>query len=128
MKTISILLSLVNSLLAGLLLTYTLSGSAIQPDTLWLLAKSVAALSIILMGVLTWLTSTNAINSGLLLIGGLYLVVLGAVTVVWTIHRAILNGDMEYYMVIFGGSLMMQGLASLLGFSEAASSMTHGKI
>ena len=54
-------------------------------------------------------------NAGPLLISDLYLVVLGAVTTVWTYHLAVLSGDMEYYMAAFGGSLMTQGIASLLG-------------
>jgi hypothetical protein len=51
------------------------------------------------------------------LIGGLYLVVLGSVNIVWTYHLAVMSGDMEYYMILFGGSLMMQGLSSLIGFA-----------
>ena len=125
MKTISILLALVNALFAGLLLTYTLSNNEIHTaDTLWVLAKAVAALSVIVIGTLTWLVSIRAVNAGPLLIGGLYLVVLGAVTMVWTYHIAVLSGDMEYYMVLFGGSLMAQGIASLVGFGLEPRSMT----
>ena len=117
MKTISILLALVNALFAGLLLTYALSSTEVhESGTLWLLAKLLAALIVILISVLTMLASANTIRSGPLLMGGLVLVVLGAVTVVWTYHLAVLGGDVEYYMVLFGGSLMTQGLASLLGF------------
>lgn len=118
MKTISIFLALINSLLAGLLLTYTLSSNEIhQSGTLWLLAKSFAELSVVFIGALTWLTSMRTINPGPLLIGSLYLVVLGAVTIVWTYHLAVLNGQMQYYMAVFGASLMMQGISSLLGFA-----------
>jgi len=111
MKTVSILLALVNSLLAGLLLIYTLSSNEIhESGTLWLLTKSIAALTVIMIGALTWLASVRTAYTGPLLIGGLYLVVLGAVTIVWTYHLAVLSGDMEYYMVAFGGSLMMREL------------------
>lgn len=117
MKTLSIFLALINSLLAGLLLTYTLSSNEIhQSGTLWLLAKSFAELSVVFIGVLTWLTIMKTTNPGPVLIGSLYLVVLGAVTIVWTYHLAVLNGQMQYYMAVFGASLMMQGLSSLLGF------------
>jgi hypothetical protein len=68
--------------------------------------------------------SERAVNTGPLLIGGLYLVVLGAVTIVWTYHIAVLSGDMEYYMILFGGSLMTQGTASLVGFGLDSRSMT----
>lgn len=125
MKTMSILLALVNSLLAGLLLTYALSSHEIyEPGIIWLLTKSSAALFVIVVGILTWLASVNMIEAGPLLIGGLSLVVLGAVTIVWTYHIAVISGDMEYYMVIFGGSLMMQGIASLLGFGIKEQTMT----
>jgi len=125
MKTISIFLALINSLLAGLLLTYTLSSYEVNGSvTLWLLTKSFAALSVILIGMLTWLASTRAINTNPLLIGGLYLVVLGAITIVWAYHLAILSGYMEYYMAVFGGSLMVQGVASLIGFSRPDHIMT----
>ena len=125
MKTISIFLALINSLLAGLLLTYTFSSNEIRHSvTLWLLTKSFAALSVIAIGTLTWLASTRETNTNLLLIGWLYLVVLGAVTIVWTYHHAVLNGYMEYYMAVFGGSLMVQGIASLLGFGRQDQIMT----
>jgi len=125
MKTISILLALVNALFAGILLAYSLSSIELHGSaTAWLLTKSLAALSVIVIGVLTWLVSTRTMNMGPLLIGGLYLVVLGAVTIVWTYHLAIISGDMEYYMVLFGGSLTMQGIASLLGFGTEKTSMT----
>ena len=125
MKTISILLALVNSLFAGLLLTYTLSSSEIHTtDLIWSLIKSVVAVSVIVVGLLTWLIGVRAVNTGPLLVGGLYLVVLGAVTIVWTYHLAVLSGDMEYYMILFGGSLMTQGVASLVGFGVEAGSMT----
>ena len=125
MKTISILLALVNALFAGLLLAYNLSS--IEPygsGTAWLLTKSLAALSVIAIGILTWLASARTMNAGPLLISDLYLVVLGAVTIIWTYHLAILSGDMEYYMVAFGGGLMTQGIASLLGFGTDSQSMT----
>ena len=125
MKTISILLAMVNTLLAGLLLAHILSTNELTPPgSIWSLTKSVAALSVILIGVITWLASVNAVSSSPLLISGVYLVVLGTVTIVWTYHVAVLSGDIEYYMVIYGGSLMIQGIASLLGFGSDSRTMT----
>lgn len=125
MKTISIFLALINALLAGLLLAYNLSSSELyESNTLWMFAKSFAALSVIGIGILTWLASVGAINNNPLLVSGLYLVVLGAVTIVWTYHLAVLRGGMEYYMVVFGASLSVQGIASLLGFGAMTQSMT----
>lgn len=125
MKTISILLALVNSTFAGLLLAYTLSSNQIDATgILWFLIKSGAAISVIVIGMLTWLVGIRTVNTGPLLIGGLYLVVLGAVTIVWTYHIAVISGDMEYYMILFGGSLMTQGVASLIGFGIEAQSIS----
>ena len=125
MKTVSILLAIVNTLLAGLLLTHTLSTNELtQSGTIWFLTKSIAAVSVILIGIITWLACVNVVNSNPLLIGGLYLVVLGTVIIVWTYHLAVLSGDMEYYMVIYGGSLMTQGIASLVGFGVETRTMT----
>ena len=32
------------------------------------------------------------------------------------IHLALVTGDMEAYMLLYGGSLMLQGGASVMGF------------
>jgi hypothetical protein len=125
MKTVSIFLALINSLLAGLVLTYNLSISRLYDVSMfWLLIESLADLSIIMIGMFTWFACMKAIYSGLVLISGLYLVVLGAVSIVWTYHLAVLSGHIEYYMAIFAGSIMAQGLASLLGFSMNTLAMT----
>lgn len=119
MKTVSIFLSLINSLLAGVILLASLTGNELHEATLlWLLIKVFAALGIILTGVLTWIAILSAVRPGLLALSNLSLVALGAATAVWTLHLAIVTGDMEYYMVLYGGSLMMQGAASLFGFAE----------
>ncbi|HKY52867.1 MAG TPA: hypothetical protein VJM08_01120 [Anaerolineales bacterium] len=125
MKTISIFLALINSLLAGLLIAYSLSGSEIhQAATWWLLTKLLAGLSVIMVGLLTWIGSIRTIKPGLMTLSSLFLVVLGAATVMWTLHLGLVSGDMEYYMFVYGGSLMMQGTASLFGYSGISENMT----
>lgn len=125
MKTLSIFLALINALLAGLLLMYTLSSNEIhEANTLWLLTKSLIALSIIVIGLLTWLACMMVMSVNPLLIGGLNLVVLGAVTIVWTYHLAITRGNLDYYMALYGASLMMQGIATLLGFGVQSQSIS----
>jgi hypothetical protein len=52
------------------------------------------------------------------------MVALGAATAVWTLHLGMVTGDMEYYMFVYGGSLMMQGAASLFGFAEDSRNVT----
>ncbi|HSG44338.1 MAG TPA: hypothetical protein VLA72_14410 [Anaerolineales bacterium] len=125
MKTLSIFLALINSLLAGLIIMYNLSVIQLyESGTYWFLIESLIDLSVIMVGVFTWFTCMREVHSGPVLIGGLYLVVLGAVTIVWTYHLAVLSGHMQYTMVIFGVSLMAQGLSSMLGFSAESRSMT----
>ena len=125
MKTISIFLALINSLLAGLLIVYSLSESQIhQALALWLLIKVLAGLSVIGIGVLTWVGSICMIRTSLMALSSLFLVALGAATVMWTLHLALVTLDMEYYMFIYGGSLMIQGAASLFGFSGTSENMT----
>lgn len=125
MKTISIFLSLINSLLAGVILLASLTGSEVrEAEFLWLFTKILAALGIIVIGVLTWLGSLVAMKPGWLALSSLTPVALGAATSVWTLHLAMVTGDMEYYMILYGGSLMMQGAASLLGLAEESRNVT----
>ena len=125
MKTISIFLALVNSVIAGLLLAASLTGAELhEAALLWLLTKLAAGSVVIFIGALTWLAGMRAIPPGILALTSLFLTALGAATIVWTIHIAILRGDMEYYMVMYGGSLMLQGLTSLLGFAGESRGMT----
>ena len=118
MKTLSIFLALVNSLLAGLILAFSLSPTEIvQTEEWWSLTKMTAASSVIFVGMLTWFGSARTIRAGLIALCSLYLVALGAAIIVWTFHLALVRGDLEYYMVLYGGSLAVQGMASIFGFA-----------
>lgn len=124
MKTISIFLALINSLIAGLLITFLLSSPDFQQSAMWWSAlRILIAVSIILIGVLTWLDGMLGIQSGLVAIGSIGLVAIGAGTIVWTFHRAQLTGDMEYYMILYGGSLFVQGVALLFGITSSVGSI-----
>ena len=119
MKTISIFLALINSLVAGLLIAFSLSGSEIrQAAAWWTLMKTLAAFSVIVIGALTWLASMRTVRQGLMSLGSLLLVALGAATIVWTLHLALVTVDTEYYMLVYGGSLIVQGASSLFGVLE----------
>jgi hypothetical protein len=118
MKTISIFLALINALMAGLILAFSLSPSELRgAATWWSLTKITAASSVILVAVITWLGSAHTANAGLMSLCSVFLVALGAATIVWTFHLALVSGDIEYYMVMYGGSLCLQGIASLFGFA-----------
>jgi len=119
MKTISIFLALINALVAGLLIVFSLSGSEIrQAAAWWTILKTLAAFSVIVIGALTWLASMRTVRPGLISLGSLCLVGLGAATIVWTLHLALVTGDAEYYMLAYGGSLIVQGGSSLFGVLE----------
>lgn len=125
MKTVSILLALINSLFAGVILLASLTTTEIHDAILlWSLIKIVAAIGIILIGVLTWLGNMFSVRPGLMALSAMSLIALGAATIVWTFHLAIITRDMEYYMILYGGSLMMQGMASLFGFGDESNNMT----
>lgn len=120
MKTISILFALVNSLMAGLVIAFSLSGSEIRDVApLWLATKVLAGLAVIAIGGLTWLAGMRPVRPSLILLAGMFLVALGAATALWTLHLALVTGDMEGYMVVYGGSLGLQGMATLWGLLPA---------
>src|SRR5512139_2036951 len=124
MKTISIFLALVNALLAGLLIASSLSPVELrQVEGLWFLTKITLAVAVIIIGVITWLGSIHPVRAGLIPLCSLFLVALGAATVVWTFHIALVTGDMEFHMVVYGGSLAVQGMASLFGLAGDSSSV-----
>jgi hypothetical protein len=125
MKTISIFLALVNSLLAGLILAFSLSPTEImQAEAWWSFTKVTSASSVIFVGVLTWLGSARPLRAGLVALCSLFLVALGAATIVWTLHLALVSGDIEFYMVLYGGSLVVQGMTSLFGFAGESRNLT----
>jgi hypothetical protein len=119
MKTISIFLALINSLLAGLLITFLVTSVDFRVSaTLWSAIRILIASSVIVVGLLTWINALGFIHPGLMALSSLFLVAIGAATVVWTFHRAQVSGDMEYYMILYGASLFMQGFSLLFGISQ----------
>ena len=119
MKTVSIFLALLNSLFAGLLIVLDLSYHGFLQGVWWwsLLKLSVAGL-VIVAGVCVWLREMGLVPPGIVLLGGLFLFALGPATLVWAVHVALSTGDIRFHMAIFGMSLMVQGMASLLGAGQ----------
>ena len=125
MKTISIFLALINLLFAGFLIALDLSYNEIHLHTLWwsMLKLSTAAV-IIVIGIAVWLEVMGLIKPSPVLLGGLFLVALGPATIVWAVHVALTTGNVEFHMAVYGGSLMVQGMASLFGFAEESRKVT----
>ena len=79
MKTVSIFLALINSLLAGLLLANNLSPTEFHQIPVWWLSIKVAAAScVILVALITWLGSARSLHPGWMALCSLFLVALGA--------------------------------------------------
>jgi hypothetical protein len=125
MKTVSIFLALINALMAGVILAFSLSPTDLRhAETWWSVAKITAACCVILIAGITWLGTARPTNAGVMALCSLFLVALGAATIVWTFHLTLVTGDMEFYMIVYGGSLVVQGMASLFGFAGDSSSIT----
>jgi hypothetical protein len=125
MKTISIFLALINALLAGLILAISLSSTDLrQAETWWSLTKISAAGCVILIAMITWMGSVHTTNPAVMALCSLFLVALGAATVVWSLHLALITRDVEFHMVVYGGSLALQGMASLFGFAGDSRNIT----
>lgn len=115
MKTMSILLALINSLAAGVVIAASLPGIQIlrPASSLWNATKVACSVGIIGAGILTWIAAARATNHHLLFIAGLFLVALGTASGVWTIHLALRSGSIQDSMFLYGGSLLTQGACSL---------------
>lgn len=117
MKTLSIFLSLINSLLAGVILLAGMSGELHSAALMWALVKALALAGVLFMGGLTWFGLLTNSRPGLLAFGSLALIVLGTAAMVWSLHLASL-GQLDLLMALYGLSLLVQGMASLGGLVE----------
>lgn len=112
MKVISILLALINSLLGALLILSCVSaGESLG----WITFKTGAGILAIYFGILTFKDSVRPVRQSRVLLGGLFLVIAGVSGVAWGIHWSIISGDIKNTVLLFGCSLFMQGLTSVLG-------------
>lgn len=120
MKVVSILLALVNSLVAGLVLLSCFSVSNLHWEGLaWLAVRVGAGILVILAGALTFLDGTQPISPGKMLVAGLGLIMLGASSAMWGLHLTLISGDVKNVMILFGGSLVLQGITSIVGLQES---------
>ena len=120
MKVLSILLALINSLVAGLVLLSCVSVSNLSWDGIgWLAARVGTGILVILAGMLTFRDGVQSISPGRMLVTGLLLILLGTSSAMWGLHLSIVSGDIKNVMILFGGSLVLQGIASIVGLQEA---------
>jgi hypothetical protein len=120
MKVLSILLALVNSLVAGVVLLSCISVSNLSWDGLgWLAVRITTGILVLLVGMLTFRDGVQGVGPGKMLIAGLLLVLLGTSSAMWGLHLSIISGDVKNAMILFGGSLVLQGIASIVGLQES---------
>lgn len=120
MKVLSILLALINSLIAFLVLLSCISVSSLHWEGLgWLAARVATGVLVILAGMLVFRDGIQAVGPGKMLAAGLLLVILGAGSAMWGLHLSIVTGDVKNVMILFGGSLITQGIASIVGMQES---------
>jgi len=120
MKVLSILLALVNSLIAGLVLLSCLSVSSLGWGELgWLAARVATGVLVVLTGLLTLRDGMQPVGPGTMLLAGLLLILLGMGSAMWGLHLTLISGDVKNVMILFGGSLVMQGIASIVGLRES---------
>jgi len=112
MKVISMLLAFINSLIGALLILSCVSaGEALG----WIAFKTGAGILSIYFGTLIFKDSIQPISQSRMMLSGLSLVIIGVSTLAWGIHWSIVSGDVKNTILIFGGSLFIQGLSSILG-------------
>ena len=120
MKVLSILLALVNSLVAGVILLSCISVSNLRWNGIgWLAVRVASGVLVILTGILTFRDGIQPIGPGKVLMAGLSLVLLGTGSAMWGLHLSIISGDVKNVMILFGGSLVLQGIASIVGLQES---------
>ena len=115
MQVISILLAFLNSLIGGLLILSCVSaGESLG----WISFKSGAGMLAVYFGILTFKDSVQPIRQSRVLLNGVFLIVVGISAVAWGVHWSIISGDIKNTVLLFGGSLFIQGLTSVLGIES----------
>jgi hypothetical protein len=113
MKVISVLLAFLNSLMGALLIVSCISAS----ETLgWITTKTGAGILAIYFGILTFKDAVQPISQSLMLLNSLTIVILSISIFVWSMHWSI--SDIRNTILLFSGSLFIQGLTSILGMES----------
>jgi len=119
MKVLSLFLALINALVAGLVVLSCLSTSNLHWNSLsWFFVRITTGTLVLLISALTFRDGIQPLHTRKMLAAGLLLVLLGAGSAMWGVHLSILNNDVENVILLFGISLALQGIASVLGLIE----------
>lgn len=85
----------------------------------WVTTKTGAGVLALYFGILTFKDAVQPISQSRMLLNGLFIVIVSVSTLAWGIHWSIVSGDMKNTLLLFGGSLFMQGMASILGMETS---------
>lgn len=112
MKVISILLAFLNSLMGALLILSCISAS----ETLgWITTKTGAGILAVYFGILTFKDAVQPISQKRFFLNALMIVIISISALMWGINWSISSGDVKLTLLLFSGSLFLQGLTSILG-------------
>ena len=114
MKVISILLAFINSLVGGILILSCVSTGEVLG---WITMKTGAGILAIYFGILTFKDSIQPVRADRMLLNNLFLLIVGLCIFAYGIHWSIVSGDVKNTILLVGGSLFMQGLASVLAIA-----------
>jgi len=115
MKVVSILLAFLNSICGALLILSCISAS----ETLgWITTKTSAGIIALYFGVLTFKDAVQSISQKRFLLNALLIVIVSVSALMWGINWSIASGDIKLTLLLFSGSLFLQGLTSILGMLQ----------
>jgi len=123
MKNLSLLLSMVNSVVSSLILLSCVSRKNLHWDALGRISGRVlTGFLVLLIGMLTFRDGVRSLRPEKLLIAGLLLIMLGVSCTAWGLHLSLLSGDVKTVFIVYGGSLVVQGITSIGGIYESQDS------
>lgn len=125
MKVLSFLLSMLNSLISGLILLSCVSKNNLGWEAFGRISGRVfTGIIVILISFMTFRDGVRPLRPEKILIAGLILILLGASCTLWGVHLSIISGDLKKAFLLYGGSLVVQGIASIGSVYETQDTAT----
>lgn len=115
MKLISLIMAFINTLMGGLLVLSCVSSGE---SAGWVLMKTSAGTVAAFFGILTFKDSIHPVDQSKMLMGGLFLVIVGVSALAYGIHWSILSGDLKNAVLFVGGCLFLHGVTAVAGIAN----------
>lgn len=84
----------------------------------WVTTKTGAGILAIYFGILTFKDAVQPISQSRMLLNALLIVIISVSTLMWGINWSISSGDIKLTLLLFSGSLFLQGLTSIFGMLQ----------